>query len=251
LELAGGYVKATTPNQAAPSSFSFTALIKPTSVSGVQKILSIGEKNTNKMHYEVGINGGSLSFAYKFDLGSQKIITAGNLISGIWSKIDVSVDATTTKLHINDQQVFSTSGVTTLLPLGETIVLGRSFTESSLNGNPFSGSIDEVKIIASETDFLIWNLDESRGNTTAYDGSQNHLDGVLIGGDSKVHYFGILPSPTPFVFSLPTLRWNRPTLPPLGGIPSPTSGNSTPTATPTSISTPADPIRGTRPVFQR
>lgn len=265
LELSGGYVKTTSSSMNFPSSFDFSAWIRPTSVDGIQKILSIGEKSGNKLHYEVGINGGSLSLRFHHGSFSQTLITAGHIDPSVWTNIGVSISSQNIKLYINGSAVITTSGVNDLLPIGDTIVLGGSFTEPSSNTEGFQGAIDDVRIpnegifIATyppppAASFLFWNLDETRGEWIAHDGSLNHLDGTLIGGDSKIHFFGILPTPTPFSsFALPTIRWNRPILPTLG-FPylNPTSGSQpTPTQTQQANPSPTSSIRDNRPVLPR
>ena len=49
----------------------------------------------------------------------------------------------------------------------------------------------------------MWNLNKTRGETSATD-EANQISGLLVGGDSKIHFYGTFPTPTPFV--LPTLR---------------------------------------------
>jgi hypothetical protein len=62
---------------------------------------------------------------------------------------------------------------------------------------------------------LLWHLDEARGIETASDSSGNNRSGTLEGGDSQIHFYGILPTPTPWSYSLPSINWQRPVLPTL------------------------------------
>ncbi|OGF99968.1 hypothetical protein A2Y99_01425 [Candidatus Gottesmanbacteria bacterium RBG_13_37_7] len=231
LILNGGYLKSTTDLNYSPSAFTFETWIKPVSVSGIQTILSIGNKNTRRFHYEVGINGGSLSLRYHYGIGSQNVITAGNISSGTWSHIAVSITSSYTRLFINGIETYSTLGADNLLPIGESLTVANSYLESSGASNSFKGEIDEIRISEIERDVstlwdngtyhnylipdhntvILWHLDESRGKTVTVDGSHNSFNADLVGGDAKIHFYGVLPSPTPIVF--PTSRWQLPTLP--------------------------------------
>lgn len=249
LDLSGGYVQATSPFTNSPSAFTFEAWIKPNSTSGLQNILTIGNGNP---HYGVGINGGSLSLTFHSSPNSQTIITAGHLGANTWQHIGVSISSQSAKLFVNGVQAISISGVASLFPIGDTITLG----------NGFKGAIDEVRIsdnsrniatlwqngaynapLVSDSDtLLLWHLDGVRGATIAIDSSGNDISGDFIGNDSQIHYFGILPSPTPF--ALPTIHFRLvlPTIsfPSLFFPPSPTPTfsppqSSTPTPTPFSF----------------
>lgn len=249
LVLNGGYMKTNISNFP-PSAFDFDAWIYTGNVNGISHILSVGNKNTGQLNYEVDINGGSLSFRYRYGNGSQVLMAAGEISPNAWNHIEVAVSSVNAFLSINGQKVMTRSGATQLAPIGDTIVLGDSFQESFFSENSFKGLIDEVIINDAEISaatvpppppMLLWHLDEARGQTIAVDSSGNHLDGQLIGGDNSVHFFGVLPTPTPFVFPtwgfsfvLPTLPQLRspfptqrvtpvnPTASPTGSIPAPT-----------------------------
>lgn len=246
LVLNGGYVKTTSSNNSSPNVFSFRASINPASVSGKQIILSIGDKSTGKLYYEVGINGGALSLDYNYNNGSHISITSGNLTSGSWHDIAVEISSTQTKLFIDGLPVFSPFiNNDNLSAIGPNIVVSDTFKESFPDSKPYKGLLDEVSI-SNGSNLLLWHLDEARGVTVASDSSGNNLNGALIGGDSFIHFFGVLPSPTPtptpVPFGLPPIRWIRPILPTLS-FPFPPS-NSSPTNSPTpsdSIPVPTTP----------
>ncbi|MCL4339361.1 LamG domain-containing protein [Patescibacteria group bacterium] len=257
--LSGGYVRTSNPSQAVPSSFSLEAWVAPDSVSGQQTILSVGDKSTGKLHYEVGINGGSLIFRYNYGSGSQTVVSAGHLTPEAWNHIGVVLSAQATKLYVNGVQVISVQGASGLLPIGTNIDLGGSFTEGFFNQSGFTGDIDEVRISSTARDMaglwvsgayneplavdsntvLLWHLDEARGFNVAQDDSGNNLAGVLVGGDGKVHFWGVLPTPTPFSFSNGVINWTRPVLPTLSltfstltmPTPNPLPGNNYPSPT--------------------
>ncbi len=233
--LSGGYVRTSNPSQTVPSAFSLEAWVAPDSVSGEQTVLSVGDKSTGKLHYEVGINGGSLIFRYNYGSGSQTVVSAGHLTPGAWNHIGVVLSLSATKLFINGAKVISVQGATELLPIGTNIDLGGSFTEGFFNQSGFSGGVDEVRVSNTARDIaglwangaydgslpadgstvLLWHLDEMRGASVAVDASGNGLAGVLVGGDGKVHFYGILPTPTPFSFQNGGINWTRPVLPTL------------------------------------
>lgn len=234
LELDGGYVKTVSNQLKPPAGFTIEAWINPKSVSGIQNIISIGDSQGNP-HYGIAINGGSLSFVIRYDNGSIKLLSGGQIPAGDWTHIAASIDASTMEIFIRGQKVNSMSGVGNLPAIGETIILGDSFLESPFSSNKFIGSIDDVRIsfvkrdiaalwntpsyyalIASDPNTLLfWHLNETRGETIAKDASSNKLDGTLIGSDSQIHFYGVLPTPTPWSFTLPTIRWTRPVLPTL------------------------------------
>ncbi len=270
LELIGGYLQASTTTTVSPAAFTFEAWINPDNVSGIQNIVSIGDKETSSLHYEVSINGGSLSLNYRYQPFSQKVITAGNLEKGIWSHIAVTISSSSTKLYINGTEIFSHLGASNLLPIGKNIVVGASYLEPKLSGNLFKGKIDEVRISdvardiaslwaanayqtllpADSNTILLWHLDESRGQVVAGDSSGNNITAFLIGGDKKIHFFGVLPTPTSFL--LPTLRWDRLVLPTIsfpnrGANPTPTSIFPSVVLSPTPLYLP----HLTRPVYPR
>lgn len=260
LELNGGYVRAVNSNAFPPISFTFEAWVKPVSISGIVKILSIGDWAGDGLHYEVGINGGSVSLTYRHGAGGQVSITSGQVAAGTWSHIAVTIDGSKTKLFINGTKATDpTITISTLKSIGPHIVLGGSYTEPIGNSGGFKGAIDEVRLsktvrdvaalwssgayegdlIGDSDTVLMWRMDENRGETTVVDSTPHGIDGTMIGGDSKIHFFGILPTPTPVSLSFPTIRWTRPILPTLSfsfpstpipiSVPEPTSGQPTPT----------------------
>lgn len=256
LVLSGGYVKTPSNLAYSPESITFETWIKPDSVSGRQIILSIGEKDNHKLHYELGINGGSVALAFRYGINSFTSITSGNLISGTWSHVAIVISPINTRFFINGKEIFNAAiSSTPFISFGTDIVLGDTFEQSSEVSGPFKGLIDEVRISSSSRDIsglwnsgmynfplaadastvLLWHLDESRGTTVAYDSSGHNLNGDLVGGDSLIHFFGVLPSPTPMPtqapFTLAPIRWTRPTLPTLS-FPNPLHPTPTPTNSP-------------------
>ena len=233
LELKGGYLKSQLSSSNNPNAFSFESWIKPDQTSGIQKIISIG--GTDSLHYEISINGASLSVRYNSDNNTQVLITAGNLQANIWNHIAVKLAPDYTELLINGSRVFMIVINNLLLTVGNTIVVGNSYLENNPNINAFKGSIDEIRIsnkirdvsqlwnqgayqsplISDAYTVLLWHLDENRGELKAFDSSANKYDATLVGNDSLIHFFGILPTPTPVIFSLPQLRFNRIILPTL------------------------------------
>lgn len=226
LELNGGYVKAATSSDSFSYTFDFSALIRPDSVSGKQIIFSIGDKTAQKPHYEVGINGGTLYVDYFYDANSRRYIATGNLKAGEWSQIEVYLKNHLENLSVNGLNIFHNSHEQpyNIKDLGPDIVLGSSYLEPFYQSNNFKGKIDNV-VLNHEvytpgagilfTQFISWPLDEARGEAVAHDLSINKIDGTLVGGDSLIHFFGVLPSPTPISFGLPPFNWSRPVLPTL------------------------------------
>lgn len=234
LELNGGYVKAVNPNAFPPPAFTFEAWVKPNSVSGIWKILSIGNAAGDGLHYEVSINGGSLSLTYRHGVGGEVSITSGQVAGGAWNHIAVTIDGSKTKLFINGVKVIDPAiTISTLKSIGPDIVLGGSYSEPIGNSAGFTGAIDEFRLSKTVRDVvalwssgayegdltgdsdtvLMWQMDEDRGETIVDDSTPNGIDGLMIGGDSKIHFFGVLPTPTPNSLPFPTLRWTRPVLP--------------------------------------
>ena len=273
LVLKGGYLKASSSFSYSPSAFTFEAWVKPDDVSDAQNILSIGDKVSRNLHYEVGINGASLSFNYRYSTGSQRVVTAGNLVSGSWNHIAVIASASFTRTYVNGVQVLSTTGADNLLSIGENIVIGGSYLESVTGGYNYKGEIDEIRISekvrdipsnwaggiyqsalsADQSTVILWHMDESRGQTKAVDSSVNLIEANLSGGDGKVHFFGVLPTPTQIV--LPTSRWRLPVLPTLYFSPR-ISIYPTATIVPTVPTAPTDPeisryTRPERPIYPR
>ena len=257
LELFGGRLKTILPADNTPSGFTFEAWVKPETLAGVQSILSIGDSAGGKFRYEVGINGGSLFLNYRYNTNSTHYIASGQMNEGVWNHLAVSISNTATKLFINGTDIFPTGGENNLSPIGDKVVLGDSFLEPLVSTKIFKGKIDEVRISntarniaslweigtynsplsADSNTVILWHLDEARGVTQAQDSSGNNYSGALIGGDSLIHFYGVLPTPTPFSgFVLPTIRWNRPILPTLSlpGWNSPTSAPPPTIALPTS-----------------
>lgn len=234
LELLGGYLKTVSLETSPPAGFTFEAWIKPDKLSGTQTIISIGDRNSKKLYYEVGTSNDSLFLSYTHGIGGQTRITADQIPSSQWTHIAVTILPATTKLFIDGSPVFAPKiAISQLKPIGPDIILGNSYLESWDATQVFRGAIDEVRISQAERDVaglwasgvyksplvldqvtvILWHLDETRGEVVAQDSSGNNYHGNLIGGDSKIHFFGILPTPTPFV--LPPLRWVRPVLPTL------------------------------------
>jgi hypothetical protein len=233
LILNGGFVSAKNTDNSPLNAFTFEAYIKPNEVSGIQKIFSIGDLSLNRVYYEIGINGGSLSFLIRYNNGSLLSAVSGNLISNQWSHVAVTTDINKTTLFINGEKIMDIVGTFNLAKAGPDIILGKSLSSGIFSSNEFYGEIDYIRVssvsrdigslwnggaynnplTADQNTLLLWNLDGIRGQNEAIDSSSNQLNGIFNGGDSKIHYFGILPSPTPFV--LPTSRWTRPVLPTL------------------------------------
>ena len=228
LEVSGGHLETNTSLSSVPSSFAFEGWVMPSTTEGYRPVISVGNAQHN---YEVGLNGGSLEFDIRYSTNSRLVITAGQVPVDDWSKIKVFIDAQETVLKINDETVFTTNGASPLRPIGDKIRVGKSV--NAMTPDAFLGSLDEFIVFADGTTQVEWHLDEQRGQTIASDSSANAFDALLIGGDSKIHFFGVLPTNTP----RPTLgiRWTRPVLPTLripGGFPSitpyPTSTEPTP-----------------------
>ena len=55
----------------------------------------------------------------------------------------------------------------------------------------------------AENGLIAWYTFDNDSSTVVYDSSGNNITGILNGGDLKIHYFGVLPTPTKFI--LPTL----------------------------------------------
>lgn len=246
VEFLGGYVKATNPNTVSPNTFSFEAFIEPTNIAGKQIILSIGDKATSSLHYEIGLDGSTLYWTYRYGQNSQTTITAGDIPAGVWSHIALVVSSQSTRIYINGAALpVILSGAHPLPAVGGNIVLGNSYSEPFLGANVFRGEIDELRISNVERDVpslwasgaytnglnadngavILWHFDQNRGETTVNDSSGNSINGALIGGDSLIHFFGVLPTPTQVQFNLSPIIWNRPILPTLSMPSIPTIGN--------------------------
>lgn len=280
LELLGGYVKAQNPSSVVPpSAFSFEAWIKPEVRDYVAQsiILSIGDKMSGGgAHYEVSIKGNRyLDLTYRHGIGGLTGLMTGEIREGQWNHIAVTISSSKAQLFINGQLEFAPSlSNGPLLLFGPSIVLGDSYLESFFSSKSFRGAIDEVRIskvvrdvaslwgsgayngdlLGDPDTVLLWRMNQTRGETTVVDSSANGIDGTMIGGDSKIHFAGLLPTPTPWTLALPTVHWNRPILPTLSW-PLPTSNS--PTVTPTPSSAFSFPTtrdihvpRPTRPLFR-
>jgi len=223
LELNGGFIKAENNDLSSPAEFAFETWIKPNSLSGLQHLLTIGAEGNVSPNYQISINGGSLQLTYSYAVNAMRQMTTGNLSPGNWHHLAVTISSSSTKIFINGVSSFSAGGATQLKPLGPSIIFGGSGSSSFLSGNSFKGSVDQIRVSRQARDIagnwqngiylndltsdnstvFVWNFNSARGSTEATDDSQ-HIYGLLIGGDSKIHYYGALPTPTPFV--LPTLK---------------------------------------------
>lgn len=264
LELNGGYVKATSEDPTSPPGFTFEAWIKPKTISGIQKILSIGDKAPGILHYEVFMNGAALGFKYNNGLGGDTSVSTGQLTAGAWQHIAVTISGQTTRLFINGQTVFAPQiSHGSLLQIGHDVVLGDSFLGSWQTSKPYKGALDEVRIsdiardvsalwqsgdydgdlLGDSSAIFMFRMNQTRGETTVVNSSSRGSDGMLIGGDNRIHFFGVLPSPTLFVFQ--PIQWTRPVLPTLS-FPFPTISNPFPTSSqspPENNPTPTSSIR--------
>lgn len=240
IEFSGGSVEAA-GSSVSPVAVSIQAWIMPENEDAI--IVSIGNK-TGTAAYDVTLNGGSLQLRYRYGAGSIRVLSAGNIPLNTWSLVGITIDAQDTKLFVNGSMKLRTPGATGLLPLGPSIVVGHGFTPSFFGNGAFRGAMDDFGI----SDVLLWHFDESRGTPVATDASGNGRHGQLVGGDSAVHFHGVLPTPTPWVF--PTSGFPRPTfsLPPMPTL-------SFPRITPSGSTIPDQPmptftvptIRNTRP----
>lgn len=234
LQLNGGYVKAHSDLNYAPSAFSVEAWIRPNELTGIQKILSVGSQSINQFWYEFGLNGGSLFLNYRSGISSQTYISTGSLLPSLWTHVGAVISATGTRMYINGYQVYSGIGAVSLPPVADTIVLGGSFQENSWNPYAFRGELDEVRISTADRNItelwkngtytlplpsdqsalILWHMDGVRGETISVDNSSNSYTGMLIGGDIAIHYYGVEPTPIPYTF--PGIRWERPVMPTIG-----------------------------------
>lgn len=291
LILNGGYVKTTTSSNFSPAAITIEAWINPSATSAQRPIVSIGDPNNAKLHYKLGLNGGSLMLDYLYGIGSRRVITSGFIPVNTWSHVAVTISSSGTRLFINGNQVFATEGASGLLSIGSSIVVGSEYTAGSgnififpggfgqqaANDSNFTGNIDELRISTTNRDiaglwqsgayqnglpadintYLLYHLDSNRGETTAIDSSGNSVNGNLTGGDNLIHYFGVLPTPTHFQAPNIINRWVLPTLPSIRNIqfpisnPTPTSTSNPRIPTPTSSGNPIYNPRENRPVFER
>lgn len=224
LQFQGGYVQADSNIAYSPPAVTFEMWIRPEKVSGKIPIVSVGNPDLSKFHYELGINGGSFYLDYTYGTNSYRYITTGQIENNVWSHLSAVISSATTKLFINGSQIFSSSGVSNLSPVGNIIVLGKNYQLSPFSLEVYKGDLDELRISASVRDIvnnwnsgvynsplagdaetmILWHFDENRGSLQSFDSSSNNVTGALVGGDMKIHFFGTLPTPTKFV--LPTLR---------------------------------------------
>jgi len=263
LVLNGGYAKLERQNILSPSGFSFETWVNPDSTNDRQIILSVGDKNQDHFNYEIGVNGGSFFIHYYYGEGSQRLVNAGQILKNVWNHVAVSISGSSTVLFVNGKAIYTALGTESLKPVSGNIILGTSYSENTPTANYFKGLIDEVRISLVSRNIadlwnngvyesslnpdpdtlLLWHFDQTRGETTIIDSSPNPQNASLIGGDGKIHFFGVLPSPTPFNYNLrvlPTLDLRRVRFigPPIPAIsPTPVIDPENPTPTP------ADSIR--------
>jgi hypothetical protein len=277
----GGYLSASSTGQSSPTNFSFEAWIKPSSIKSYRRILSIGDNVNGSMHYEVGINGGLLSFNYIYGPYSSRLIASGQIPLNVWSHIAVTVSSLSTKLFIDGTQIYSTSGGSPLPNIGSNIVLGASHLKSLNSTNAYLGFMDEVRLSTSERNInslwdsgtyqkplfpdqytiLLWNMDNYKGQKIANDSSGNSIFGYLSGWDSQIFFDGNMPIPTLTPSSTPTPRWTdniwkRPVLPTLPGInpissPAPTNNAPQVTSAPSPIPTASGRFSVPTPFYRR
>lgn len=209
----GGTVSTQIQNPVNPGQVDIEVYIRPINVSGIRHILTINDNQ--QTNYDLGINGGAVSLYYRFATNSSRSVVSGNLNENSWQKINISIGPAATKIFINDVQISSVSGATNLKTIGNKITVGSGFV----------GDMDGLKMDINTVPYLNWNFDQIRGENTANDSSGNNINGILNGGDIKIHYFGIMPTPSKFIL---------PTLPPIGSIrlsPIVNPTNSVPTST--------------------
>lgn len=241
LELNGGFVKTNHQQLSSPQNVSFEIIFNPLKIDQDRSLITIGNAQNNTPNYQLGINGGGVSLKYWYANSSFKSVVTGSVSSNNWHTLKADISQSETKLTLDGLAIHTSSGAQNLKALGPDIYLGAGFVSSIFNNNKFYGAIDQVSLSQNGNNFLLWQLDSSRGNLTALDTSGNNLTGVLEGGDSKIHYFGVLPTPTKFM--LPTL----PPLPQISFAPRPTGNFVRPT-----VSFPSNfPSLGGRPVYPR
>lgn len=263
LELNGGWVLAKSASTFYPNSLSIEVWIKPDKTSGIASLVSIGNSTTKKADYEIGLNGNSFYLNYYYANNSYRSITTGNLSSNLWQHVAVTISAEQTSMFINGHKIYSTQGGNPLNPINDSIMVGNSLSAGIYNNRLFYGAIDQLRISQSPVDveslwnnntyqgqltsdantLLLWQFDQTRGDSAVIDSSLLAINGQLIGGDLKIHFYGILPSPTAFV--LPTLRPLRP----IFFNPRPTENTIEPTQA--VFPTPDSFSRLNRPVFSR
>jgi hypothetical protein len=239
LQLNGGYARTIVPAPIVPSSVTFEFWVKPQSVSGVQNIISIGDQSVNWPYYEIGINGGALSVSYVHGVNnfviSNASISSVSLVANQWNHIGV-IFSNQVSMYINGIIIHtpvSSSGI--YRSFGPNIILGASYTENPTINHLFKGDIDELRISSTVRDvsglwnqgfyngpltgdsgtMLLWHFDGIRGQENELDSSGKNINGILLGGDSLIHYFGVIPTPTPFTLTMPSINWVRPVLPTL------------------------------------
>ncbi|OGG21837.1 hypothetical protein A3D03_04940 [Candidatus Gottesmanbacteria bacterium RIFCSPHIGHO2_02_FULL_40_13] len=223
LELNGGFIKGENTDTSSPPSFTFEGWIKPNNVSGIQHIMTVSSPNQAHPNYQLSINGGSLQLTYTYSVNAFRQIATGNLSSGNWQHLAAVISSTSTALYLNGSLLSSFNGSNNLKAIGPDIFIGSDGNSSIFSNNTFKGAIDQVRISkisrnipvnwqnslyladlpADSEAVLIWNLNQTRGETVVAD-EANHLNGLLVGGDAKIHFYGLFPTATPFV--LPTLR---------------------------------------------
>ena len=194
----------------------------------------------NQVNYSLGINGGSFSFEHIYGNTAYRGIQSGNIISNTWQTLHVTVDSSLTRIFIDNQEVFSGNGIAGLLPLSGNITVGENYL----------GDMDNLSVKINSHPLFEWNFNQARGETNAADSSGNNLNGVLTGGDTKVHYFGILPTPTKFI--LPTLSLIRRITMPVLPTTTSSGGNTNPPTDPNFTPWPTSgSIRSNRPQLPR
>jgi len=128
------------------SSFTLSAWVKPTALSGYQTILI--KEITSGCSYWLQTNGNQVSSGFNNGSGcAEHLTTTANLQLNTWSYLTAVFDeaANTYKIHVNGTLVSSQTETGTIQPNTESLVIGQSGC-SSCGYERWRGLIDEVRI---------------------------------------------------------------------------------------------------------
>ena len=117
------------------------AFIRPTSVSGIQRIFDLRNASATDTAPTVYMNGTALHFA----VGNTSQISGGTLAINTWYHVAVARSGGTTRLFLDGTELGSSYTDGNDYGASKPVVIGSNYDTSSPT-EAFAGNIDEVRI---------------------------------------------------------------------------------------------------------
>gem|GEM_PF-5284272 len=161
-------------------SFSLQAFIYPTSISGIQHILSKWKSADANSQWHIFIDNGYLNLFR--EVSPYNYATASKQISpNKWYQITVSYDGTTMSVYVDSELLGTNTSGSVATPNNLKVLIGAHYTSGSTKTNFFNGKMDEIRFwnkALTQEEIELQFYEKLEGNETGLIAYYDFNDGI-------------------------------------------------------------------------